>query len=780
MRMDPNLSFFSDYATNSITDETTIFPNYNQYPDAENGFKLDSPPFDSNFMNVVPFDLPDSDSNDLALSFDSYIPKFSPDGESFEPSSSWSPEGDSSSPSNDSDSSDPVLKYITQMLLEENMENKPPMFYDPLALKATEKSLYDVLGEQDPNSLLKSSRLYVDYESPDSNHSGIGSEYAGNSSTSIITGTAIATDDFVDPRWVLDPAEYGLKSNLQPTVEFSVNPSNGLPNNGNDIVGTSASKMVQNMFTDSDSILQFNRGLEEASKFLPKPAQLVIDLESYSFSNGPKKETPILAVKEEKIERPISPEDGPRSRKNHNRDDSDSDSEQGRSSKQTAVYVDESDEISEVFDKVLLWPGLKGTTDMCCGSQVIQNNVSKANDQSNGSTGGKGRAKKSVKKKETVDLRSLLILCAQAVSGNDFRTANELLKQIRQHSSPKGDGSQRLAHCFANGLEARLVGSGAGMPNLYTSLASKRTTAADILNAYRTHLHCCPFKKLSIIFANKMILHAAEKSKTLHIIDFGVLYGFQWPILIQYLSMREGGPPKLRITGIELPQRGFRPTERIEETGRRLARYCERFHVPFEYNPIAAQNWESIPIEDLKIRTDEVLAVNCMGRFKNLLDETVEVDCPRNAVLELIRKIKPNIFVHTIINGSYNAPFFVTRFREALFHFSSMFDMFDSALPREDEGRMMLENEMYGREAINVVACEGVERVERPETYKQWQVRTTRAGFKQLPLDQGTMEKCGGKLKCYNKDFVLDVDNDWMLQGWKGRIIYASSCWVPA
>ncbi|KAI9195841.1 hypothetical protein LWI28_018619 [Acer negundo] len=51
--------------------------------------------------------------------------------------------------------------------------------------------------------------------------------------------------------------------------------------------------------------------------------------------------------------------------------------------------------------------------------------------------------------------------------------------------------------------------------------------------------------------------------------------------------------------------------ERIEATGCHLAKYCERFNVRLEYNGIASQNWEAILIEDLKIKTGEVLAVNC-------------------------------------------------------------------------------------------------------------------------------------------------------------------------
>jgi hypothetical protein len=252
-------------------------------------------------------------------------------------------------------------------------------------------------------------------------------------------------------------------------------------------------------------------------------------------------------------------------------------------------------------------------------------------------------------------------------------------------------------------------------------------------------------------------------------------------VLIKFLSNREGGPPKLRITGIEFPLPGFRPTEGIEETGHRLANYCKRFNVPFEYNALASRKWETIRVEDLKIKSNEVVAVNCVGRFKNLLDESIEVNSPRNAVLHLIRKISPDIFALSIINGSYNSPFFATRFKEALFNFSAIYDMLDAVLPKGSEWRRMLEREIMGREVMNVVACEGLERVERPETYRQWQLRNTRAGFKQLPLDSQLMEKFRTKLKqWYHRDFVFDEDSNWMLQGWKGRILYASTCWVPA
>jgi hypothetical protein len=69
--------------------------------------------------------------------------------------------------------------------------------------------------------------------------------------------------------------------------------------------------------------------------------------------------------------------------------------------------------------------------------------------------------------------------------------------------------------------------------------------------------------------------------------------------------------------------------------------------------------------------------------------------------------------------------------------------------------------------------------VERPETYKQWQVRNQRAGLKQQPLNPDVVQIVRSKVKdCYHKDFVIDIDHHWLLQGWKGRILYAISTWV--
>jgi hypothetical protein len=69
--------------------------------------------------------------------------------------------------------------------------------------------------------------------------------------------------------------------------------------------------------------------------------------------------------------------------------------------------------------------------------------------------------------------------------------------------------------------------------------------------------------------------------------------------------------------------------------------------------------------------------------------------------------------------------------------------------------------------------------VERPEIYKQWQLRNHRAGLRQLPLVPEVVKLVLDKVKDdYHKNFVVDVDHRWLVHRWKGRVLYAWSTWV--
>uniref|UniRef100_A0A8R7TRA3 Uncharacterized protein n=1 Tax=Triticum urartu TaxID=4572 RepID=A0A8R7TRA3_TRIUA len=90
------------------------------------------------------------------------------------------------------------------------------------------------------------------------------------------------------------------------------------------------------------------------------------------------------------------------------------------------------------------------------------------------------------------------------------------------------------------------------------------------------------------------------------------------------------------------------------------------------------------------------------------------------------------------------------------------------------------ERDIYKYEILNVIACEGSERIERPESYKKWKVRSLRAMFEQLPLDPTIVKGIQHIVRrIYHKDLFVDEEDQFLVLGWKGRIVYALSTWKP-
>ncbi|KAF9675363.1 hypothetical protein SADUNF_Sadunf09G0024400 [Salix dunnii] len=650
---------------------------------------------------------------------------------------------------------DAVLKCIRQILMEEESDEQTFIARD-FSIRAAEKPFSDILDQNssssdgtevsDPNQIKKTVTTHCC------------NIYGCNS---CVTSDNMVVSSFIRAREA-------------PSVNYTVPLSlqvDSLPSFFPESVFQTFPEQVDssvNVALGESQLDGFFKGeTEETLEFHQQENGMILDFEN-------NKVIPVMATKEKSYWDHSACELN--ERKNHYRVEKESKTRRNKYSSGYAEAADQHGMFAEVF------PSTGGDDEpvLLNLNETFHNGpgmIPYLKEQSRGSNYGMIFMKNQVRCREMVDTRTHLIHCAEAVAGGDHGSAIELLTQIRQHSTPFGDGSQRLAHCFSNALEARMAGTGS---EVYANLAAKRVTAECILKACRRFISASPFMVMSNFFSTQTIMDLSENAARLHIIHFGILYGFPWPSLIQHLSVRPGGPPMLRITGIEFPQTGYGSAETIEEIGLYLASYCKKFNVPFEYNAIS-QKWENVQLEDLKIDRDEVTVVSSLYRFRRLLDETVVLNGHRDAVINLIKRINPAVFIHGIVNGAYNSPFFVPRFREALFYFSSLFDMLEANTAREDPERLVFEQEVFGKEILNVIACEGCDRIERPEKYKQWQARNVRAGLRQLPLKEGIMEKVREQVKSsYHKDFLMDQDGQWMLQGWRGRILFAISCWKSA
>ncbi|KQJ87049.1 hypothetical protein BRADI_4g09156v3 [Brachypodium distachyon] len=543
-------------------------------------------------------------------------------------------------------------------------------------------------------------------------------------------------------------------ASTSPDVEESTAPntisSALLPNKVHDPAfvsnGTGVVESISILFPYESSInvnrmssMAFFKGMEEAKMFLPRDNAML---------------------------------DG-RGRKNRFDMDGEMEAGMGRSRKQIAVHTDLEEEATTLamLDRLIL-----NTYDLYPSEmQEVHVTINRENKAAQKSICRRGR--RGARQTMVTGLETLLTRCAEAVSNNDRRNASELLERIKQHSSPKGDARQRLAHYFAKGLEARLAGTGS---HLYRSLMGTHNCTVELMKAYHLYVTTSCFFKMAVLFSNKTIYNAVAGRKKLHIVHYGIDTGSQWPKLIRWLASREGGPPEVRITNINTPRPKCRLSEKIEEPDRRLSNYASNFGVSFKFHAIAAKP-EAVQAEDLQIDPDEVLVVSSLFQSRLLMDETLTFGGvnPRDMVLNTIRKMKPSVFIHAVVNGSYSAAFFMTRFRQVLYYFMTLFDVIETTIPQDNDKRLLVERDIFAQCAMNIIACEGANRVERPQNYREWQARNQRAGLRQLPLDPNIVLMLKDEVKEHcHKHFMINEDHQWLLQGWKGRVLYALSTWA--
>ncbi|KAL6654487.1 hypothetical protein ACP70R_007952 [Stipagrostis hirtigluma subsp. patula] len=490
---------------------------------------------------------------------------------------------------------------------------------------------------------------------------------------------------------------------------------------------------------DADLAGAFLKGMEEASRFLPRDTGFRVDEKVNQMFRE------ISNIR--KIKKRYTMEG--------HQDDV------GRARKAMMMV----EELEAMFDEIML----RGY-ETCIGD-MEKLRIAKAKEAMEGDKKGSSKPKR-----DFVDLCKLLSSCAQAVAVNNRVRAYELLKQIKQHASSTGDATQRLAQCFAIGLEVRLAGRGS---HLWQSLMAERPSFMDFLKAYNLYMAVCCFNRVAFSFSVMTIVHVMAGKNRLHIVDYGMQNGFQWAGLLRWMANWEGGPPEVKITAIRLFQPKSCPAKQIEEIGHRLSKCAHDFGVPFKFDVIN-ERWESVCIKNLNTDSDEVLVVNDLFNLHILMDESIYFDKPnpRDVVLNNIRKMKPDVFIQGIVNCSYGTSF-LTRFREALFYYGAVFDLLDATIPREGKIRLVLEQGILGHSMLNVIACEGMDLVNRPEKYKQWHVRNQRAGLRQLPLKQNIVKVLKDKVKNdHHKDFFVSEDGQWLLQGWMGRILFAHSTWV--
>ncbi|KAI3466508.1 hypothetical protein Pfo_023171 [Paulownia fortunei] len=382
-----------------------------------------------------------------------------------------------------------------------------------------------------------------------------------------------------------------------------------------------------------------------------------------------------------------------------------------------------------------------------------------------------------------MDLKQLLIACAETVSEADtisfserrvaVSAAEALMDILEKRVSVCGEPLQRLGAYMLEGLRARMLSSGS---IIYKKLNCKEPTSSELMSYMHVLYQFCPYYKFAYMSANVVIGEAMENENRIHIIDFQIAQGSQWMPFIQDISRRPGGPPYIRITGVDDSQSAHARGGGLQLVGERLAQVAESCGVPFEFHGATMSGCE-VQLGNLQVRHGEALAVNFPYVLHHIPDESVSTTNHRDRLLRLVKSLSPKVVTLVEQESNTNTASFFQRFCETLDYYTAMFESIDEARPRNDKQRINAEEHCVARDVVNIIACEGNDRVERHELFGKWRLRLTMAGFSSIPLSSTVSNTIRDMLKEHSPNHRLSEGNGALYLGWKNRALVTSSAW---
>ncbi|KAH6760093.1 GRAS family transcription factor family protein [Perilla frutescens var. hirtella] len=365
-----------------------------------------------------------------------------------------------------------------------------------------------------------------------------------------------------------------------------------------------------------------------------------------------------------------------------------------------------------------------------------------------------------------VRLVHTLMACAEAVQQENMKLADALVKHVGILAVSQVSAMRKVATYFAEALARRIY-------KIYPT-ETLESSYSDLLQMH--FYETGPYLKFAHFTANQAILEAFAGASRVHVIDFSLRQGMQWPALMQALALRPGGPPAFRLTGIGPPQPDN--TDALQQVGWKLAQLAETIGVEFEFRGFVANSLADLDANMLDIRPEgvETVAVNSVFELHRLLARPGAVD----KVLSSIKAMSPKIVTVVEQEANHNGGVFLDRFNEALHYYSTMFDSLESSELTQPNGQDLVMTEVYlGRQICNVLACDGAERVERHETLAQWRGRMNSAGFDPVHLGSNAFKQASMLLALFSggEGYRVDENDGCLMLGWHTRPLIATSAW---
>ena len=144
-------------------------------------------------------------------------------------------------------------------------------------------------------------------------------------------------------------------------------------------------------------------------------------------------------------------------------------------------------------------------------------------------------------------------------------------------------------------------------------------------------------------------------------------------------------------------------------------------------------------------------------------------------------QLDPKVITMVQWDSDQQQPFFLPRFRTALHFFSNIFESHEVLAGRSAFGRQGFEERVLAREIINLVSCEGMQRLVRAEGLDQMHKRAAKAQLMPHPFASHTLKALRQMIGQYPSGFdVAEHPDGGIRLIWAGKSILGASAWMPS
>ncbi|XWS41798.1 hypothetical protein CRYUN_Cryun17cG0114000 [Craigia yunnanensis] len=404
-------------------------------------------------------------------------------------------------------------------------------------------------------------------------------------------------------------------------------------------------------------------------------------------------------------------------------------------------------------------------------------------------------------------MEQLLVHCANAIESNDATLAQQILWVLNNIAPPDGNSNQRLTCAFLRALIVRAAKSGtckmlAAMANAHCHLSIDIHTFSVIELA--SFVDLTPWHRFGFTAANAAILEAVEGYSVIHIVDLSLTNCMQIPTLIDSIANRLEGHPLVKLTVAGGATEDVPPMLDLtyEELGSKLVNFARSRNVILEFRVVAssyADGFSSL-IEQLRVQhlvyaeSGEALVINCHMMLHYIPEETLSplpntysnpysfeppsTQSFRTMFLKALRGLDPAVVVLVDEDVDLTSNNLVCRLRSAFNYLWIPYDTMDTFLPQGSKQRQWYEADICWK-IENVIAHEGLQRVERLEPKSRWVQRMRNANFRGLSFGEDAVSEVKTMLDEHAAGWGLKKEENDLVLTWKGHNVVFITAWVP-